>query len=63
MSVCESCKHWQTERRSPHIDTDKARCDRLEDSGAIWSEAWEKDGVYTAATFGCNLFEEKDHDG
>lgn len=59
MGRCDGCCFWDlesvTESHPGH-----GRCQRLEHSGQLWSDAWEKNGIFTASDFGCTLWEPTD---
>lgn len=55
MNTCAHCQHWDPTRTG--WARQGRRCDRLEDSGQLFADAWEKAGIFTAPDFGCNLFE------
>lgn len=60
-AACVNCVFWQRDI-GPQAKSriGMGRCDRLEDTGQVWSEAYEKAGIFTAGDFSCNLFESKE---
>jgi hypothetical protein len=59
---CATCKNWDTSKEHPLYPSLGKRCDALEESAKLWSESWDKAGIYTTPDFGCVLHEPRGDD-
>lgn len=60
---CAGCKFWGVSRyqvlhKELRDEPSKRLCNRLEDSEKLWSESWDKEGIFTEPDFGCTEWSE-----